>query len=97
MVMKMGARENARIRDQILDLLYAYEKDNPGTLGMDRIEILKQLNIRSPKNIEENIMDFNMLYLADKHLVKLEKVADDTPWRTAKITAYGIDHVEKFR
>lgn len=75
------------VRMKILQHLYDYEQHSPGTLGINRDDMLVFLGI------SENQMDFNMLYLEDKALVKLYKTLGFL-WRMASITSYGTDIIE---
>ena len=88
MVIEMDRRENAEIRDRILDYLYKNETENPGKDSyISRDEMLKHLNVN------EKLMDFNIYYLKDKRLINLREIIN-SPWTSAKITSSGIDKVE---
>lgn len=88
---RADSEENAKIRDRILDYLYEKEINNPDKgWNISRNEMLKHLNIK------ENLMDFNVHYLKDKHLIILRETPN-SPWLMAKITASGIDNVERSR
>jgi hypothetical protein len=81
-----------QVRLNILRELLQEAKENPGSLGMDRTELKDKLNV------PEKQMDFNMLYLEEKRLVKLIGYMG-VIWSNAKITAFGIDvitHKEQF-
>ena len=80
------------IRLRMLTLLYFRAKEHPRDFGMGRQHMIDSLQI------EENIMDFNMLYLEQKRLVEkrpveLERV-HGSAWYIATITADGIDVIE---
>lgn len=80
---------DTNIRDLILEYLYYDRRKNPGGFGIERSKMLEKLQL--PDNPE--IMDFNMLYLEEKDLVKLEKYMGSL-WAYAKLTAFGIDTLE---
>ena len=93
--MKMDSKENAKIRSLILDNLYENEINNPGRRSnVSRDEMLKYLNISEKADISKKLMDFNIYYLKDKHLITLTETIN-SPWTSAKITASGIDKVER--
>jgi len=90
----MDSKENAKIRSLILDHLYENEINNPGKdSNVPRDEMLKHLNVSENADISKKLMDFNIYYLRDKHLITLKEMIS-SPWALAKITALGIDKVE---
>ena len=78
---------NDEIRMRILQSLYDFYYQDPKSMGIDRAKMLELTGT------QENPMDSNMLYLEEKHLVKLEKVLGSL-WAWARITAFGIDVIE---
>lgn len=78
---------NDQIRLIILDAVYKQELKEPGHLGLDRVKMMEILNI------PENIMDFNVIYLEQKGLVKCMKLMGSV-WYMVNITAYGTDVIE---
>jgi len=83
-----------QVRYLILNFLYQQEREKPDTFT-DRDRDTMQRLLKLP----ENQMDFNMKYLDQKGLVRLE-LAGGAPWWCANITAFGIDvleHKETFK
>lgn len=78
---------NKQIRYRILSILYDYFHENPKSAGIDRTNMMKTLDVT------ENLMDANMVYLKEKHLVKVIETMGSL-WRVAKINAFGIDVIE---
>lgn len=87
----MGKIENTEIRNTILEYLYDALEGNPGGYGIGKSGMLDLLELQE----NPEIMDFNMLYLEEKGLVKLKFLG--SLWAYAKLTALGIDVVEKRR
>jgi hypothetical protein len=71
----------------ILELLYKRVSDDPASSGVDRAIIQATLKI------QENQMNTNMSYLAEKTLVTLSGFIGSR-WTFAKITGDGIDVIE---
>jgi hypothetical protein len=78
---------NDDIRISILQHLHRLYYEDPKSVGINRVEMLKLLNV------QENLMDSNMLYLEQKSLVKFLKVMGSL-WAWASITSFGIDVIE---
>lgn len=83
----MSAVTNDQLRYRMLEILYKFAQDNARSLGLERAKMKELLQV------PDNIMDFNISYLADKRLIKLF-LAGGEPWMCAEITAYGIDVIE---
>ena len=79
----MSSITDDEVRHGILEILCKLAKEDPGSM-LDRKKMQKLLKI------SEKRMDFNMLYLEEKGLVKLHKVWGSL-WQAAEITAHGID------
>jgi len=79
---------NKEIRYMILKTLYTHFHENPASMGIGRTTMLEVLNVL------ENIMDANVLYLKQKHLVSSSGVSVAFIWKSVKITAFGIDVIE---
>ena len=84
---------NDEIRLQILKLLHDHEQENPGEFGPERDTMLKSLQDKLGSDVTEKQMDFNMLYLEEKNLVKLLKTIG-LLWNNSNITSYGTDVIE---
>lgn len=82
----MTSSSSAEIRHELLQFLYSFAQANP-SFSFPR-NLLQRLF-----QIPKNKMDFNMLYLEQKRLVKLLKSMGSL-WDSAEITALGIDVVE---
>jgi len=82
----MSSITHDKIRHQILVILYkvAQEKPEQKHLGKDAIQ---QILV-----VTREQLDFNILYLKEKGLVRLQSVMSG--WLSAEITAFGIDVVE---
>ena len=93
-IMLTAMTSNDEMRKQILEILYYYECKNPGGFGPTRDILLELLRKRQGTDVSENSMDFNVLYLADKNLVKLGVEAGSL-WHISNITFFGIDVVER--
>jgi hypothetical protein len=88
----MTSLDDDQIRLAMLEILHNKEKEEPGGFGIGRNELKEFLGIDAKR------MDFNMLYLEQKWLVKLLKTMGSL-WEFATITALGMDvveHKEKF-
>ena len=83
----MVMSSNKEIRYNILNNLYGHFHENPKSMGINRPNMMKSLNV------QENLMDANMVYLKEKHLVKIMGTMSAI-WHSAKITAFGIDVIE---
>lgn len=79
---------NKKIRFVILKTLYTHFHENPASMGISRFTMLEVLNVL------ENIMDANVLYLKQKHLVSDSGGSMAFLWKSLKITAFGIDVIE---
>ncbi|MCK4521595.1 MAG: hypothetical protein KAU20_03400 [Nanoarchaeota archaeon] len=77
--------DNQEIRLKILEKLYGYAIENA------RGYITKEV-LLNDLGIDESSLNFNIKYLEDKSLVKLEKFLGGG--FLAQITVYGIDSVE---
>lgn len=76
-----------KIRRQILEILYDHEKKDP--LGYLDRKILKEKS-----NLEDNQLDFHVLYLEEKNYVELLKGLGSR-FEMARITSYGTDIIEE--
>jgi len=85
--MNMSSITNDEIRHGILEILYKFAQENPSSIFGNKKAMHEALQI------SEKRMDFNMLYLEQKVLVKLFKTLGAL-WSGAEITAYGIDVIE---
>lgn len=83
----MPSIDHNEIRHRILEILYKFAEQNSQSLGLDRERMQKTLQI------SEKLIDFNMLYLEEKGLIKLFKVTGSL-WHSAQITAFGMDVIE---
>ena len=76
-----------QVRYLVLKTLYENKKKNPTSDGMEKGKLIEL-------KIPENSMEFNILYLRDKGLVKLFLYRNTIGWWAADITALGIDVIE---
>jgi len=78
---------NKEIRYIILKKLYDFFHENPGSAGVSKSDMMQTLNA------QEKLVDANMIYLEEKHLVKTIGTMGAI-WLVANITAFGIDVIE---
>ncbi len=80
------------IRFHILEILYNYAEENPNDSHMFRELFFKGLQNAVGKEVPAKPIDFNMIYLANHHLVNIRRTGPS--WISAEITAHGIDAYE---
>lgn len=76
------------IRLRILEILYKHAENQPSNPWLERENLKKDLNVNY------KILDFNILYLEEKGLLSIARVIN-LPFARSKITAYGIDVIER--
>ena len=82
----MSSITNNEIRYRMLEILSNLAQREPGAM-------LNRQTMQNMLQISEGEMDFNMLYLEEKGLVKLHKTMGAL-WQAAEIRAFGIDVIE---
>jgi hypothetical protein len=82
----MSTLDDDQIRLATLKILLNNAKEDPGSFGVDRATLQKALGV------SEKEMDFNMIYLEERGLVRLTKFMGSL-WAYASISAYGMDVV----
>ncbi len=88
----MSELSDDQVRYEILRVLHGEAREKPISVGLSRNEMQEILKVSARQ------MDFNMLYLEEKGLVKLLKYLG-SPWGFAKINAFGADvfeHKERY-
>jgi len=86
-LLNMPSITHNEIRQHILEILYKFDEENPGSIGgltRDRMKEVLQ--------IPEKKLDFNVFYLGKKGLIELSKGIGI--WFYARISAFGIDVIE---
>ncbi len=84
----MSDKLDAKIRGLILQTLYKKRRETPRNPMVLRKKMIESMDV------EEAVMDFHIYYLEEKRLITL-RTSPNSPWINAKITATGIDHVDR--
>ena len=88
----MSDKTDAQVRSLILQVLYKKRRESTRDRSVNRETMIKSLEV------EQDVLDYHMEYLAEKKLVSVIiptiSIPPNSDWVSAEITAQGIDHVD---